>query len=60
MQKILQELNLPGSITKPILVPRKSKASSLKKGIALQLELPIVELVSNSKIKKNKVIPPCS
>lgn len=52
MQKILQELNLPGSITRPVLVPRKSKASSLKKGIALQLELPISELESKSNNKK--------
>jgi len=44
MHKILQELNLPGSVTRPVIVPRKSKQTSSGNKIALQLELPIVDL----------------
>ncbi|HJV16432.1 MAG TPA: hypothetical protein VJ546_03455 [Bacillales bacterium] len=44
MHKILQELNLPGSATRPVIVPRKSGQPSSENKITLQLELPIAGL----------------
>lgn len=47
MNKILQELNLPGSITRPVIIPRKSNGYSSKKKVVLQLALPIVDVEHN-------------
>ena len=52
MHKILQELNLPGSTTRPVIIPRKSLQTSSKKKIALQLELSIVDVQHKSSNKE--------
>jgi len=43
MHKILQELNLPGSVTRPVIVPRNSGQTSSGNKIALQLELSLAD-----------------
>lgn len=52
MNKILQELNLPGSTTHPVIIPRKSLRSTSEKKIALQLALPIVDAEHKSTNKE--------
>ena len=52
MNKILQEFNLPGSTTRPVIIPRKTNLNSSKKKIVLQLELPIVDVEHKSSNKE--------
>ncbi|WP_193224645.1 hypothetical protein [Bacillus sp. B1-b2] len=52
MHKIFQDLNLPGSTTRPVIIPRSLNSTSSNKAIALQLELPFVMSESNSTDKK--------
>ncbi|MEC2076104.1 hypothetical protein [Metabacillus fastidiosus] len=53
MNKILKELNLPGSTTKSVLVKRKSSPiSNLNRQLELQLEVKISD--NKSDFNKNK------
>lgn len=52
MNKILKEFNLPGSTTRPVIIPRKTNINSSNKKIVLQLELPIVEVEHKSSNKE--------
>ena len=48
MNKILQELNLPGSTTHPVIISRKSLRNTSEKRIGLQLALPVVDVEHKS------------
>lgn len=52
MHEILKELNLPGNLTHPVIIPRKSNQTSSSKEIAVQLELPIIDVEEKSSNKE--------
>lgn len=52
MQKILKELNLPGNLTRSVIIPRNSNKTLSNNKTAVQLELPITVIKDKSSNKE--------